>query len=91
MALIIENGTGVAGADSFVTVAECEAFALAYFGASLAGSPQTRKAHCGARLCLCLGCAGKRVSGLCLGALSLTGLRMGSMFSRVQSFKARLF
>ena len=44
MALTIEDGTGVAGADSFVTVAECEAFALAYFGASLAGSPQSKEA-----------------------------------------------
>lgn len=31
MTLIIENGTGVAGADSFVTLAEYEAFVLAYF------------------------------------------------------------
>jgi hypothetical protein len=44
MPLLIEDGTGVAGADSFVTVAECEAFALAYFGASLAGSPQNKEA-----------------------------------------------
>ena len=43
MPLIIENGTGVTGADSFVTVAECEAFALAYFGASLAGSPTAKE------------------------------------------------
>jgi hypothetical protein len=44
MALIIEDGTGVAGADSFVTVAECEAFAVAYFGASLSGSPTAKEA-----------------------------------------------
>jgi hypothetical protein len=44
MALIIENGTGVSGADSFVTVAECEAFAVAYFGASLTGSPTAKEA-----------------------------------------------
>jgi hypothetical protein len=44
MPLIIENGTGVSGADSFVTVAECEAFALAWFGASLAGSPASKEA-----------------------------------------------
>ena len=31
MTLTIEDGTGVAGADSFVTVAEYEAFVLAYF------------------------------------------------------------
>jgi hypothetical protein len=44
MPLIIEDGTGVAGADSFETVAECEAFALAYFGASLTGSPASKEA-----------------------------------------------
>ena len=44
MPLVIENGTGVAGADSFVTVEECEAFAAAYFGANLAGSPQNKEA-----------------------------------------------
>jgi hypothetical protein len=38
VALIIENGTGVAGADSFNTVDECSAHATAYFGASLNGS-----------------------------------------------------
>lgn len=32
MTLTIEDGTGVAGADSFVTAAEYEAFATAYFG-----------------------------------------------------------
>lgn len=44
MALIIEDGTGVANADSFVTVTECEAFAVAWFGASLAGSPTSKEA-----------------------------------------------
>jgi hypothetical protein len=44
MALIIEDGTGVAGADSYVTVAECEAFAVKYYGASLAGSPANKEA-----------------------------------------------
>jgi hypothetical protein len=44
MALIIEDGTGVLNADSYVTVAECEAFAIAYYGASLAGSPQKKEA-----------------------------------------------
>ena len=43
MALLLEDGTGVPGADSFVTVAECEAFAEAYFGASLTGSPQAKE------------------------------------------------
>ena len=37
MTLTIENGTGVPGADSFVTVAEYEAFVLAYFGETVAG------------------------------------------------------
>lgn len=31
MALTIENGTGVTGADSFITVAELDAYGLAYF------------------------------------------------------------
>lgn len=44
MTLTIENGTGIAGADSFVTVAECEAFATAWFGASLSGSPTAKEA-----------------------------------------------
>jgi hypothetical protein len=44
MPLIIENGSGVAGADSYVTVAECEAYAIAYYGASLAGSPASKEA-----------------------------------------------
>ena len=44
MTLTIEDGTGVAGADSFVTVAECEAFAAAYFGHSLTGSPADKEA-----------------------------------------------
>ena len=37
MPLTIENGSGVDGADSFVTVAEYEAFALAYFGETVTG------------------------------------------------------
>jgi len=44
MPLTIENGTGVTGADSYVTVAECEAYAIAYYGASLAGIPQSKEA-----------------------------------------------
>jgi hypothetical protein len=44
MALVIENGTGVSGADSYVTVAQCEAYATAYYGQSLAGSPQSKEA-----------------------------------------------
>lgn len=42
MALIIEDGSGVPNADSYQTVAECEAFALKFFGKSLAGSPQAK-------------------------------------------------
>lgn len=44
MALIIEDGTGVSGADTFVTVAECSAFATAYFGASLNGNNTDKEA-----------------------------------------------
>lgn len=44
MALTIENGTGVAGADSFVTVAEFATNEIAYFGASLAGSTADKEA-----------------------------------------------
>ena len=44
MTLIIENGSGVAGADSFETVAECEAFAVAYWAHSLTGSPADKEA-----------------------------------------------
>ena len=44
MALVIENGTGVAGADSFITVAEFEAIALALFDHSETGSPASKEA-----------------------------------------------
>jgi hypothetical protein len=44
MALIIENGTGVAGAQSFETAAECTAFALAFFGSSLPGGTAEKEA-----------------------------------------------
>lgn len=45
MSLTIEDGTGVDGADSFVTVAEYEAFALAYFGEVVTGNePALRRA-----------------------------------------------
>jgi hypothetical protein len=43
MSLIIETGAGIPGADSYVTVAECEAFALAFFGQSLAGSAAAKE------------------------------------------------
>jgi hypothetical protein len=44
MALIIENGTGVSGADSFKTVAQCDADAVAYFGAALPGDNAAKEA-----------------------------------------------
>lgn len=44
MALTLEDGTGVTGADSFVTVETCSAHAVAYFGASLAGSEADKEA-----------------------------------------------
>ena len=44
MALIIEDGTGVDGADSFTDVDACSAFALAYFGHSLTGSAVAKEA-----------------------------------------------
>ncbi len=44
MALVIEDGSGVTGADSFNTVAECSAHAVAYFGASLSGSDTEKEA-----------------------------------------------
>lgn len=44
MALIIENGTGVPNADSFITVAECSAHAVAYFGQSLNGNNADKEA-----------------------------------------------
>ena len=37
MPLIIEDGAGVAGADSFVTVAEFDTFNADYYGAALSG------------------------------------------------------
>ena len=44
MSLTIETGAGVSGADSYVTVAECEAYAVAYYGHSLSGSPANKEA-----------------------------------------------
>lgn len=44
MALIIEDGTGVSNADSYETVAECEAFSLAYFGHNLTGNTASKEA-----------------------------------------------
>lgn len=44
MTLTIEDGTGVAGADSFNTVAECSAHAVAYFGHALNGNEADKEA-----------------------------------------------
>lgn len=42
--LVIEDGTGVPGADSFTTLAECEAWSEAYYGAKLTGSTAVKDA-----------------------------------------------
>lgn len=44
MTLVIENGTGVAGADSFITVAQLDAYALAYFGHAAHDGTATKEA-----------------------------------------------
>ena len=44
MALIIENGTGVANADSFITVAQFDSYGVEYFGAALSGSNTEKEA-----------------------------------------------
>jgi hypothetical protein len=44
MALIIEDGSGVPNAESYQTVAQCEAFAIKFFGASLTGSATNKEA-----------------------------------------------
>jgi len=44
MALIIENGTGVAGADCYADVTACSAYATAYYGASLNGNNADKEA-----------------------------------------------
>lgn len=43
-ALIIENGTGVPNADSFITATTCSEIATAYFGSSLTHSPADKDA-----------------------------------------------
>ena len=43
MALIIENGTGVANADSFITVAQFDAYSLAYLDHAETGSNATKE------------------------------------------------
>lgn len=44
MALIVEDGSGVADADSFETAAECEAFALSYYGSNMPNSTAHKEA-----------------------------------------------
>ena len=44
MALIIETGAGIAGADSYQTVAQLDAYALAFFGAALTGTDGEKEA-----------------------------------------------
>lgn len=44
MPLTIENGTGVAGADSFATVAQYEAVETDYFGVTVAGTTVLKEA-----------------------------------------------
>jgi len=44
MALIVETGAGVAGADCYADVTACSAWAVDYFGASLTGSPTDKEA-----------------------------------------------
>ena len=44
MAVTIENGTGVTGADSFITASEFDAISLAYLGHSETGSTASKEA-----------------------------------------------
>lgn len=44
MALIIENGTGVANADAWASADDCVLFGTAYFGSSLTGSIAEKEA-----------------------------------------------
>lgn len=44
MALTVENGTGIAGADAYADVASCSAYAVNFYGSSLAGSPADKEA-----------------------------------------------
>lgn len=44
MALTVEDGTNVAGADAYSSVADCSAWAVLYYGAALAGSPADKEA-----------------------------------------------
>lgn len=44
MALIIENGTGVAGAEAYADVADCSAWAVLFYGHSLTGNTADKEA-----------------------------------------------
>jgi len=44
MALLIEDGTGVVGADAYADVDDCIAWAVKYFGSSLTGSTASKEA-----------------------------------------------
>jgi len=44
MALIIETGTNVAGADAYSSVADCSAWAVAYYGSALNGDTADKEA-----------------------------------------------
>lgn len=44
MALIIEDGTNVGGADAYASVADCSAWAVLYYGAALSGSNADKEA-----------------------------------------------
>lgn len=85
MALILENGSGVDGADSFVTVAECEAFALAYFSASLDGSPQIKDAALRRAFVFMSGLRWKAGSWPLFGGVIPVGIKNGQhVFARAE-------
>ena len=44
MALIVETGAGIANAECYADVAACTAYATAFYGASLNGSPADKEA-----------------------------------------------
>lgn len=44
MTLTIETGAGVAGADSYITVDECSAYAVAMYGAAINGNTADKEA-----------------------------------------------
>ena len=47
MALTVEDGTGVTGADCYADVTACSAYAVAYYGSALDGSPASKEAAIG--------------------------------------------